>query len=151
MPAPPVAEHDQGPRHDHEIGDEERDGREAGELQPFKTSGVAGEDGADSHHDAQVPERCAGDEHERMAQSGAAKPGHKPDRGPHPGHRAPAVDERVQVRRLDPTPGEKSPSREKIGRVHFERGEDSKKSREQEPGDRRGVKHQHRQPGRGID
>ena len=106
---------------DEQIGDEKRDCRAAGELEPFVAGVIADQDPDNSHQDPEIPKGRAADEKKRMPQGGAAKPRHQPDRGPHPGHRTPAVDERVEVRRPNPSPGEKTRAREKIGRMHLER------------------------------
>ncbi len=86
-----------------------------------------------------------------MPQGRAAQARHQPNRGADAGHRRPAVNHHVHVRRSNTTPGEKAEVRQQIGRVELEGSESGQQCAEQEPGNRGTVKEQDRQARRRVD
>ena len=127
-------ERDDRPGADEGVGHKQQRRGVGRHLQPLDRGRVTREDADDAEGDAEVPEARGDDEHARMAQLCAGEARHQPERHGEGGVGAPAVNNRVEVRRARAAEGEPLLVAEKLGRVELDRGDQREHRADQQPG-----------------
>ena len=86
---------------DQEVGEKDDPGGVTGHVEVFEAGAVAGKNSPDAELYAEVPEEGADDDQPRLGERGAAKAGEKPEGHAESGLEAKAVEEAIQIGRVD--------------------------------------------------